>query len=82
MHLLRVFGDHKLADLSSDAIEGYFRYRLRQHVKRKTGAGIVERGVLKPSTVHQELLVLGRILNVAVRKRLLRQIPAVASSFP
>ncbi len=82
MHLLKVFGDHKLADLSSDAIEGYLRYRLRQRVKRKTRAGIVERGVLKPSTVHQELRVLRRILNVAVRKRLLQSNPCWGVEFP
>lgn len=82
MHLINVFGDHKLADLSSDAIEGYLRYRLRQRVKRKTRAGIVERGVLKPSTVHQELRVLRRILNVAVRKRLLPSNPCWGVEFP
>lgn len=46
MHLNKVFGDNKLAALSSDGIEGYLRHRLRQRVKRKTKAGIVERGVL------------------------------------
>lgn len=82
MHLVKAFGDHKLADLSSDAIEGYLRYRLRQRVKRKTKAGIVERGVLKPSTVHQELRVLRRILNVAVRKKLLTSNPCWGVEFP
>ena len=76
------FGDHKVADLSSDAIEGYLRYRLRQRVKRKTKAGIVEKGVLKPSTVHQELRVLRRILNVAVRKKLLPSNPCWGAEFP
>jgi integrase len=82
MHLLKIFGDHKLADLSSDAIEGYLRYRLLQRVKRKTRVGIVERGVLKPSTVHQELRILRRILNVAVRKRLLPANPCWGVEFP
>jgi integrase len=82
MHLLKVFGDHKLADMTGDAIEGYLRYRLRQRVKRKTRVGIVERGVLKPSTVHQELRVLRRILNVAVRKRLLPSNPCWGVEFP
>jgi hypothetical protein len=76
-----VFGGHKLADMSGDAIKGYLRYRLRQRVKRKTRAGIVEREVLKPSTVHQEFRVLRRILNVAVRKRLLPANPCWAWSF-
>jgi len=82
MHLLEVFGDRKLAEMTGDAIEGYLRYRLRQRVKRKTRAGIVERGVLKPSTVHQELRVLRRILNVAVRKRLLPSNPCWGVEFP
>ena len=82
MHLNKVFGEHKLAALSSDAIEGYLRHRLRQRVKRKTKAGIVERGVLKPSTVHQELRVLRRMLNVAVRKRLLPSNPCWGVEFP
>ena len=70
-HLVKAFGDGKLADLTSDAIEGYLRYRLRQRARWRTKAGIIEKGVLKPSTVHQELRVLRRILNVAVRKQLL-----------
>jgi hypothetical protein len=82
MHLAKAFGDQKLSDLSSDAIEGYLRYRLRQRVKRKTRAGIVEKGPLKPSTVHQELRVLRRMLNVAVRKRLLPSNPCWGVEFP
>jgi len=82
MHLVKAFGDQQLTDLSSDAIEGYLRHRLHQRVKRKTKAGIVERGVLKPSTVHQELRVLRRILNVAVRKKLLPSNPCWGVEFP
>ena len=82
MHFSKAFGDQQLTELSSDAIEGYLRYRLRQRVKRKTRAGIVERGVLKPSTVHQELRVLRRILNVAVRKKLLPSNPCWGVEFP
>jgi len=82
MHLNKAFGGHKLANISTDAIEGYLRYRLSQRVKLKTKAGIVERGVLKPSTVHQELRVLRRILNVAVRKRLLPANPCWGIEFP
>jgi integrase len=82
MHFVKAFGDHKLADLSSDAIEAYLRHRLRQRVKRKTKAGIVEKGVLKPSTVHQELRVLRRILNLAVRKKLLPSNPCWGVEFP
>ena len=53
--------------------KAYLRHRLRQRVKRKTRAGFVERGVLKPSTVHQELRVLRRMLNVAVARSCCRQ---------
>ena len=81
-HLLKVFGDHKLTDLASDAIEGYLRHRLRQRARWKTKAGIIEKGVLKPSTVHQELRVLRRILNVAVRKKLLPSNPCWGVEFP
>jgi integrase len=81
-HLLNVFGDHKLTDLTSDAIEGYLRYRLRQRARWKTKAGLIEKGVLKPSTVHQELRVLRRVLNVAVRKKLLPSNPCWGVEFP
>jgi integrase-like protein len=81
-HLVNAFGDGKLTDLTSDAIEGYLRYRLRQRARWKTKVGIIEKGVLKPSTVHQELRVLRRILNVAVRKKLLPSNPCWGVEFP
>jgi len=81
-HLVKAFGDGMLADISGDAIEGYLRGRLRQFVRRKTKAGFVEKGVLKPSTVHQELRVLRRILNIAVRKKLLPSNPCWGVEFP
>ena len=68
-HLVKAFGDQKLADLTSDAIEGYLRYRLRQRARWKTKAGIVEKGLLKPSTVHQELRVLRRIHQVDLENK-------------
>ena len=74
-HLLQVFGSRKLTDLSADMIEGYLRTRLRARVRRKTRAGVIEKGVVKPSTVHQEFRVFRRMLNVAVRKRLLPSNP-------
>ena len=82
MHLNLALGDRRLAELTADMIEGYLRMRLRARVKRKTRAGIVERQVVKPSTVHQELRVLRRILNVAVRKRLLPANPCWGVEFP
>jgi integrase len=81
-HLTRMFGTSKLADLSADTIEEYLRGRLRQRVRRKTKSGFVEKGLLKPTTVHQELRVLRRILNVAVRKKLLPANPCLGVEFP
>src|SRR5207237_2672024 len=82
MHLTKAFGSQKLPDVSAEAIEGYLRRRLREHVRVKTAAGITERGLLKPSTVHQEFRVLRRVLNVAVRKKLLRFNPCSEVEFP
>ena len=81
-HLLQVFGSRKLTDLSADMIEGYLRTRLRARVRRKTRAGMIEKGVVKPSTVHQEFRVFRRMLNVAVRKRLLPSNPCWGAEFP
>src|SRR5438874_12756282 len=47
------------------------RRRLKQRVVVKTGEGFVEKGTLEATTVHQELRVLRRMLNVAVRKKFL-----------
>jgi integrase len=81
-HLKQAFGTRKLAEFSADLIEAYLRGRLRQRVRRKTKAGVVEKGVLKPTTVHQELRVLRRMLNVAVRKKLLPSNPCSGVEFP
>jgi hypothetical protein len=46
-------------------------------------AGLVgEKGVLKATTVHQELRVLRRMLNVAVRKKVLFANPCAGVEFP
>jgi integrase len=81
-HLLQVFGSRKLTDLSADMIEGYLRTRLRARVRRKTRSGVIEKGVVKAATVHQEFRVLRRMLNVAVRKRLLPSNPCWGVEFP
>ncbi len=81
-HLNRALGDRLLGELSADMIEGYLRARLRARVRHKTRDGFVEQGVIKPSSVHQELRVLRRILNVAVRKRLLPANPCWGVEFP
>src|SRR5262249_3271369 len=71
LHLKKSFASLKLAAISADRIEGYLRDRLRQRVRFRTAAGVIEAGPLKPSTVHQEFRVLKRMLNLAVRKKLL-----------
>jgi integrase len=81
-HLNGAIGEIRLTDLSADVVEGYLRARLRARVVRKTKDGVVEKGVVKATTVHQELRVLRRILNVAVRKRLLPSNPCWGVEFP
>ncbi len=82
LHLKRSFGTRKLGDVSADDIELYLRRRLKDRVRIKTSAGVIERGTLKPTTVHQELRVLRRIMNVAVRKKLVPLNPCAGVEFP
>jgi hypothetical protein len=70
-HLRKMFENTKLAELTADDIEGFLRRRLKQRVQVKAKNGFVEKGLLKATTVHQELRVLRRMLNVAVRKKFL-----------
>jgi hypothetical protein len=42
----------------------------------------VAKGLVKPSTVHQEFRVLRTMLNVAVRKKLLVANPCSGAEFP
>jgi integrase len=81
-HLRAVFENTKLADLAADDIESYLRGRIKQRVSVKTKGGFVEKGVLKPTTVHQEFRVLRCMLNVAVRKKLLFANPCAGVEFP
>jgi integrase len=81
-HLKKAFATRRLIDVTADEIEHYLRDRLRQPVRFKTSSGYVERGKSKPTTVHQELRVLRRILNVAVRKKLLPSNPCANVEFP
>jgi len=81
-HLRVVFETMKLAELSADDIEAYLRRRLKQRVVVRTKNGSVEKGPLKATTVHQELRVLRRMLNVAVRKKLLFANPCAGVEFP
>jgi len=81
-HLKKVFANLQLTDVMADGIEHYLRDRLRQPVRFKTTSGYIDRGKLKPTTVHQELRVLRRMLNVAVRKKLLASNPCANVEFP
>ena len=81
-HLKAAFSGKKLAEITADAIEDYLRRRLRQRVRRKLAEGYREHGILKSSTVHQEFRVLRRMLNVAVRKKLLPVNPCASVEFP
>jgi integrase len=58
------------------------RLRLRQRVKIRSLQGVVEKGQIRPSTVHQEFRVLRRLLNVAVKKKRLRSNPCDGVEFP
>jgi integrase len=81
-HLKAAFPGRKLVDITADAIEDYLRRRLRQRVRVKLAQGYREKDVLKSSTVHQEFRVLRRMLNVAVRKKLLPANPCSGVEFP
>jgi integrase len=81
-HLNAEFGEVLLVDLTADAIETHLRRRLEQRVQISTSGGKVAKGLVKPSTVHQEFRVLRRMLNVAVRKKLLVANPCSGVEFP
>ncbi len=81
-HLKAAFPCRRLMDITADAIEDYLRNRLRQRVRVKVARGYREKGILKSTTVHQEFRVLRRMLNVAVRKKLLPANPCSGVEFP
>src|SRR6266568_4087737 len=82
IHLKAAFPGRRLMDITADAIEDYLRNRLRQRVRVKVARGYREKGILKSTTVHQEFRVLRRMLNVAVRKKLLAANPCSGVEFP
>jgi len=82
LHLKKAFGARKLGEVSADDIELYLLRRLQDRVRVKIKEGFVQRERLKPATVHQELRVFRRILNVAVRKKLLPSNPCAGVEFP
>jgi integrase len=77
-----MFENTKLAKLTADDIEMYLRQRLKQRVTVKTKNGFVQKGILKATTVHQELRVLRRMLNVGVRKKFVFANPCAGVEFP
>jgi integrase len=81
-HLQATFGTWRLIDVTADNIEQYLRVRLKKRARVKTQEGFRELGLLKATTVHQEFRVLRRVLNVAVRKKLLPANPCAGVEFP
>src|SRR6266550_7024944 len=81
-HLKAAFPGRRLMEITADAIEDYLRNRLRQRVRVKVARGYREKEILKSTTVHQEFRVLRRMLNVAVRKKLLAANPCSGVEFP
>jgi integrase len=81
-HLKAAFGASRLVDITADSIEIYLRERLRQRVRVRVKFGYKQLGVIKATTVHQEFRALRRMLNVAVRKKLLAANPCSGVEFP
>ena len=81
-HLKTEFEETRLADLTADDIETYLRQRLRQRAQVRTGGGFIQKELLKATTVHQEFRVIRRMLNVAVRKKLLGANQCAGVEFP
>jgi integrase len=71
-----------LSKITPEAIEDHLWRRLNSDRLVRTKLGVRRLGKLKPSTVHQELRVLTRILNVAVQQKRLTVNPCNAVEFP
>ena len=82
LHLKQAFGKRAVGDVTVDDIELYLRKRLQARVQVRTAGGVIEKDRLKPATVHQELRILRRMMNVAVRKKLLPANPRAGVEFP
>ena len=81
-HLKAAFATSRLVNVTADSIEMYLRDRLRQRVRVKVKLGYKQLGAIKATTVHQKFRVLRRMLNVAVRKKLLVANPCSGVEFP
>ena len=77
-----VFGTLKLIEIDASLIEEQLRNRLGQRRRVHRKEGVVELGILKPTSVHQEFRVLRRVFSVAVRKKLCPVNPCSAVEFP
>jgi integrase len=76
------FGSLHLAEITPEGIEDYLQKRLSEERRIHTKLGVVHRGKLKPSTVHQEFRVLTRILSVAIKQKRLSLNPCSMVEFP
>ena len=81
-HLRPAFGSVLLSDITAENIEDYLRGRLNTDKTVRTKDGPRVLGKLKPYSVHQELRVLTRILNLAVQQKRLPTNPCSAVEFP
>jgi integrase len=77
-----VFGPLKMNEISATQIEIHLRQRLQSHKRVRRRSGTVELGLLKPTTVHQELRVLRHIFSVAAKKKLCPANPCTGVEFP
>jgi len=77
-----VFGPMKMTEISPTQIEVHLRQRLESHKRVRRKSGIVEAGLLKPATVHQEFRVLRHVFSVAVKKKLCPANPCAGVEFP
>jgi integrase len=80
--LIPMFGTMKLVAIDASLIEAHLRDRLRHGRRVHRKAGVVELGIIKATTVHQEFRVLRRIFSVAVKKSLCPANPCAAVEFP
>ena len=77
-----MFGTMKLVAIDASLIEAHLRNRLGQRRRVHRKAGVVELGIIKPTTVHQEFRVLRRIFSVARKKSLCPANPCASVEFP
>ena len=82
LHLKKAFGSSQARGVSADDIELYLRRRLQDRVRIKTGAGVVLKRPAETSHGSSGASDLRRILNVAVRKKLLPANPCAGVEFP